>query len=281
MSQLTAEKLKVAYGSREIVKGLDLSIPKGQITAIVGPNGCGKSTLLKTMARILQPAGGQVILDGELIQKMPTAEVARKLAILPQTPEAPSGLTVEELVAYGRYPHQRGIRRMTQEDKNIVDWALNVTGMAEFRERPIEALSGGQRQRVWIALALAQDTELLLLDEPTTYLDLTHQLEVLLLLQKLNREQGRTIVMVLHDLNHAARFAHYMVALRDGRMVSEGRPEEVMTENTLKQVFQIDAHIHTDPRTGKPVCVTYDLLPGHPMAEAVPENGTLQKLLIV
>ncbi|GGK30918.1 iron(3+)-hydroxamate import ATP-binding protein FhuC [Caldalkalibacillus thermarum] len=260
MATLAAEKLGIAYGKLEIVKGLNLTIPEGKITTIIGPNGCGKSTILKTMARILQPQTGVVYLDGKAIHQQPTKEIAKKMAILPQTPEAPGGLTVSELVSYGRFPHQRGFGRLTDEDRHIVHWALEVTGVSQFRERPIEALSGGQRQRVWIAMALAQETDLLLLDEPTTYLDLAHQLEVLQLLERLNREQQRTIVMVIHDLNHAARFAHHMVAINNGTIIKAGSPEEVMRADVLKEVFNIDAVIVKDPRTGKPVCLTYDLV---------------------
>lgn len=199
------------------------------------------------------------------------------MAILPQTPEAPSGLTVHELVSYGRFPHQSGFGRLNDEDRRIIKWALEETGMAEYAERPIEALSGGQRQRVWIAMALAQGTELLLLDEPTTYLDLAHQLEILQLLDRLNKEQGRTILMVIHDLNHAARFSHYMIALKKGTVIKEGTALEVMTPDILKQVFQIDAEIVTDPRTNKPVCLTYDLIIGASEFDLVMVRKTLPR----
>jgi iron complex transport system ATP-binding protein len=257
---LVTEDLYVSYGNINIVEGLNLQIPKGKITTIIGPNGCGKSTTLKTMARILQPKKGIVYLDGEAISKQSTKEVAKKMAILPQAPDTPSGLTVSELVTYGRFPYQSGFGKVTTEDKKIVDWSLTVTGMIQFKDRSVDALSGGQRQRVWIAMALAQQTDLILLDEPTTYLDLAHQLEILELLNELNKNQGRTVVMVLHDLNHAARFADYIVAMRNGKIVSEGEPEKVITSETLKKVFQIDAEIVQDPRTKKPVCLTYDLL---------------------
>lgn len=257
---LSTSELGIAYGDMDIVKGLNLEIPQGKITTIIGPNGCGKSTILKTIARILNAKTGSVYLDGKEIHTIPTKEIATRMAILPQTPEAPSGLTVSELVSYGRFPHQRGFGRLTDADREIVRWAIDMTGMTPFYERPIEALSGGQRQRVWIAMALAQETELLLLDEPTTYLDLAHQLEILQLLDKLNKEQGRTIVMVIHDLNHAARFAHHMVAINKGKVIKEGNPKEVMNSKVLKDVFNIDAEVVSDPRTGKPVCITYDLL---------------------
>lgn len=265
---LSAEQLGVSYGDVDIVEGLNLKIPEGKITTIIGPNGCGKSTILKTMSRILEPKSGAVYLDGKAIHKTSTKEIAKKMAILPQTPEAPSGLTVSELVSYGRFPHQRGFGHLTDEDRRMIDWAIEVTGMMPFYERPIEALSGGQRQRVWIAMALAQGTDLLLLDEPTTYLDLAHQLEVLKLLDKLNKEEKRTIVMVIHDLNHAARFAHYMVALNSGKIIKEGNPNEVMTAPILRDVFHIDAEVVRDPRTGKPVCITYDLAEEKPFVHA-------------
>ncbi|WP_040951940.1 ABC transporter ATP-binding protein [Gorillibacterium massiliense] len=260
MAILETRDLAVAYGNTEIVKKLNLAIPEGKVTSIIGPNGCGKSTVLKTMARLMRPSKGSVLLDGKAIHTESTRDVARKLAILPQTPEAPNGLTVQELVTYGRFPYQKGMGRLKPEDRKVIDWAIAETGMDEFRDRPIEALSGGQRQRVWIAMALAQETELLLLDEPTTYLDLAHQLEILQLLTRLNREQNRTVAMVLHDLNLAARFSDYMVAVRAGEVICAGSPQEVLTSSTLKKVFEIDAEIVTDPRNGTPVCLTYDLV---------------------
>ncbi|SFJ89724.1 iron complex transport system ATP-binding protein [Halobacillus dabanensis] len=260
MVRMSMNNLGVGYGEVKIVEDLNLHIPEGNVTTIIGPNGCGKSTILKAMSRLIEPKNGVVYLDGKAIHKESTKEIAKKMAVLPQTPKAPNGLTVYELVSYGRFPHQRGFGKLTDEDREIIHWALDVTGVLPFSERPIDALSGGQRQKVWIAMALAQETELLLLDEPTTYLDLAHQLEVLQLLEKLNREQGRTIVMVLHDLNHAARFADYMVALNNGTIVKEGTAHEVMTSSVLKRVFNIDASIVTDPRTHRPALITYDLM---------------------
>ncbi|WP_276355239.1 ABC transporter ATP-binding protein [Cohnella caldifontis] len=257
--RLRTDQLHIGYGRRSIVEDLSLRIPDGQITALVGANGSGKSTILKALARILKPASGQVLLDGKSIQRQSTREVAKQLAILPQNPSAPDGLTVEELVAFGRYPHQRGMGTLTGEDRKAVDWALQVTGTADFRDRPVDQLSGGQRQRAWIAMALAQDTEILLLDEPTTFLDIAHQLEVLQLLLRLNREEGRTIVMVVHDLNHAAQYADHVVAIRQGRAVRQGTPEEVVTEDMLRAVFGVEAVIVTDPRLGLPVCMPYAL----------------------
>jgi iron complex transport system ATP-binding protein len=260
MTTLTAEQLTIGYEDRIIVEQLNLEIPPNQITAIIGPNGCGKSTILKTVARLHPALSGAIYLDGKMIHKTPTKEVAKKLAILPQSPEAPSGLTVYELISYGRTPHQSGFSRLSKHDCEMIDWALEVTGLTNLRNQSVDTLSGGQRQRAWIAMAIAQETNLLLLDEPTTYLDLAHQLEVLQLLEKLNKEDGRTIAMVIHDLNHAARFAHYMVALKNGAIVKQGTPEKVMTAEVLKQVFNIDTVIVTDPRTAKPAMISYDLV---------------------
>ncbi|HZH61685.1 MAG TPA: ABC transporter ATP-binding protein, partial [Metabacillus sp.] len=214
------------------------------------------------ITRIIPHQSGNVILDGGDISKENTKILAKKMAILPQTPESASGLTVGELVSYGRFPYQKGFGRLTKKDYEVIDWALEVTGTKDFKFRPVDALSGGQRQRVWIAMALAQETDIIFLDEPTTYLDMAHQLEVLELLQKLNKEQERTIVMVLHDLNQAARFADYIIALKDGQVIKAGDCEEVITHEVLKKVFHIDAEIGTDPRTNKPMCITYNLLKG-------------------
>lgn len=267
MSRLYTDNLTIAYGGHEIVKRLNLTIPDGKITAIIGPNGCGKSTVLKAMARILSAKAGAVFLDGKEILKESTKKIAQKLAILPQTLDAPEGLTVAELVSYGRFPHQKGMGRLKADDLKVVDWALQVTGVNVFRDREVDALSGGQRQRVWIAMALAQETEIILLDEPTTYLDLCHQLEILELLKQLNERENRTIVMVIHDLNQAARFADHLVAMKDGGIVKEGTPEEVMTPQILRSVFHIDVEMGLDPRTNKPICLTYDLLDKSDAAE--------------
>ena len=235
------------------------AVPAGEITSIIGPNGCGKSTLLKALSRTMPLCGGAVYLDGRAIAEMPTAEVARKMALLPQSPQAPAGLTVGELVALGRYPHQKGFGRLTDDDKRIIDWALSITHLGDFAARPIDALSGGQRQRAWIAMALAQDTGLILLDEPTTYLDMAHQLEVLELLQTLNRDQGKTIALVIHELNLAARFSDWMIALKSGAIRGAGTPAEVMTPALLREVFGLDALIVPDPWTARPSLVSYRL----------------------
>lgn len=262
MTRLSSEQLHVGYGDRSIIKNLNLTIPDKKITTIIGANGCGKSTLLKALTRIIPYQSGSVLLDGKEISREKTKTVAKKMAILPQTPESTNGLTVGELVSYGRFPYQNGLGRLTKRDYEVIDWALEVTGTAEYKYRPMDALSGGQRQRVWIAMVLAQETNIIFLDEPTTYLDMAHQLEVLELLQKLNREQHRTIVMVLHDLNQAARFADYIITLKDGEIVKAGTCEEVIVPEVLREVFRIDAVIGRDPRTGKPMCISYNLLKG-------------------
>jgi iron complex transport system ATP-binding protein len=259
MNRLYTNHLDIAYGDRLIVESLNLSIPEGKITALVGANGSGKSTILKAMARIMRPKGGTVFLDGKSIHSQSTKDVAKQLAILPQNPIAPDGLTVSELISYGRFPYQKGFGSLTKEDKEIINWAIQVTGMDAFFDRPIDQLSGGQRQRAWIAMALAQGTDMLFLDEPTTFLDLAHQLEVLKLLQQLNTDQGRTIVMVVHDLNHATRFAQHIVAIKQGSVVIEGAAEKVMTKEVLREVFGIEADIIPDPRTGVPLCLPFEL----------------------
>lgn len=260
MSCISTKNLNISYGNLDIVKDLNLDIPKGKITTIIGSNGCGKSTILKTIARIIQAKSGDIFVNNINIKEQSPKDLAKVMAVLPQSPQAPSGLTVEELIAYGRFPHQKGFGKMRKEDEDIVTWALQSTGIEEFRERPIEALSGGQRQRAWIAMALAQQTEILILDEPTTYLDLAHQLEILKLLEELNKKQGTTIVMVIHELNNAARFADHMIGVKKGKVVCEGTTHEVMTKENLKELFNIDAEIVEDPRNNKPVCLTYDML---------------------
>ncbi|WP_404460006.1 ABC transporter ATP-binding protein [Sutcliffiella horikoshii] len=272
MVRLYTKDLNIGYGERLIIKDLSIEIPDKQITTIIGSNGCGKSTLLKAITRIISHQSGTILLDGQEIAKENTKSLAKKMAILPQTPESVSGLTVGELVSYGRFPYQKGFGRLTKRDYEVIDWALEVTGTTEFKYRPVDALSGGQRQRVWIAMALAQETEIIFLDEPTTYLDMAHQLEVLELLQKLNREQERTIIMVLHDLNQAARFADYLIALKDGNIVMAGDCEEVITPEVLRSVFQIDAEIGRDPRTNKPMCLTYNLLKGDNQNEKINDS---------
>lgn len=252
---LTTRKLTLAYDSNVIIQGLDLAIPQGQITTLVGPNGCGKSTLLRGLARLLKPQGGTVYLDGDAIAHLPTKELAKRLGILPQSPTAPEGLTVRELVAQGRYPHQTWQQQWSRQDELKVEDAIATTHLQAFANRPLDTLSGGQRQRAWIAMALAQDTETLLLDEPTTYLDLAHQIEVLDLLYQLNRQESRTIVMVLHDLNLACRYSHHLIALREGAVLAQGEPQAIITEALVRQVFGLESRIITDPVAGTPLCV--------------------------
>ncbi|PYE82329.1 ABC transporter ATP-binding protein [Pseudoroseicyclus aestuarii] len=254
-SRLEARALSLAYQGRTIVQELSLAIPDGQVTAIIGPNACGKSTLLRALARILKPAGGAVLLDGRAIAEQPTRSVARSLGLLPQTPLAPEGIAVADLVARGRAPHQGMLRQWSRADEAAVSEALEATGAAPLAGKRIEELSGGQRQRVWIAMALAQETDLLLLDEPTTYLDLRHQIEVLALIRRLNREKGRTIVMVLHDIGLAGRYADHLVAMAEGRVLAEGPPEAVVTPEILRRAFGLEARVIPDPETGTPLVV--------------------------
>src|SRR5699024_7847684 len=269
MARLYTDNLTISYDTRLIVNGLSMEIPDQKITAIIGPNGCGKSTLLKAITRIITPKSGSVVLDGKIITKENTKKLAKQIAILPQTPESASGLTVGELVSYGRFPYQKGFGRLTKEDIEVIDWALDITGTSAFKFQPVDALSGGQRQRVWIAMSLAQETDTIFLDEPTTYLDMAHQLEVLEVLKHLNEKQGRTIVMVLNALNQAVRFADYIIALKDGEIVKAGNCEEVIPADVLKKVFRIDAEIGRDPRTNKPMCITYHLLKGDQKNEEI------------
>jgi len=252
---LTTRKLTLAYDGNVIIQGLDLAIPQGQITTLVGPNGCGKSTLLRGMARLLKPKGGTVYLEGDAIAHLPTKELAKRLGILPQSPSAPEGLTVRELVAQGRYPHQNWLQQWSREDELKVEEAIATTHLHDFANRPLDTLSGGQRQRAWIAMALAQDTDILLLDEPTTYLDLAHQIEVMDLLHDLNTQQRKTVIMVLHDLNQACRYADQIVALHSGVVYAQGKPQAVMTETLVREVFGLDSRIIRDPVVGTPLCI--------------------------
>ncbi|MGP4114563.1 ABC transporter ATP-binding protein [Streptomyces sp. 4N509B] len=254
-SRLVADAVTLAYDQRVIAERLSLAVPDHSFTVIVGPNACGKSTLLRALARMLKPTEGSVLVDGRAIGSLPTKRLARMLGLLPQTPLAPDGITVADLVARGRYPHQGLLRQWSPQDERVVAEAMADTGVAELAERYVDELSGGQRQRVWIAMALAQQTPLLLLDEPTTFLDIAHQIDVLELCSRLHREQGRTLVAVLHDLNHAARYATHLVALRDGRVVAEGPPGEVVTAELVEEVFRLPCRVIEDPETGTPLVV--------------------------
>ena len=253
--RLAADGVRLAYGDHVVVDDLDLELTDGSFTAIVGPNGCGKSTLLRALGRLLRPTSGTVLLDGRAITSTSTREVAKVLGLLPQTPLAPEGLTVADLVARGRHPHQSWLRQWSADDEAVVTEALTWTDMADLADAPVDALSGGQRQRAWISMALAQGTDLLLLDEPTTYLDLAHQVDVLELVGRLHAERGRTVVVVLHDLNLAARYAQRLVAMKDGVLVAAGTPEEVLTEQLLADVFELEARVVPDPVTGTPMVV--------------------------
>lgn len=249
---LHVKDVSVGYGERTVLDTLNVDIKRGAVTSIVGPNGCGKSTLLRTMSRLLKPTKGEIVLDGKSIHDIPTRKLATQLGLLPQTPIAPDGIVVADLVGRGRTPHQGILGRWSQQDYDIVAEALETTGISDLAERSIDELSGGQRQRVWIAMALAQRTDTLLLDEPTTYLDVKHQLDVLDLLTELNRDRGTTIVMVLHDLNLAARYSDELVAVSGGKVFAHGHPREVITKENVKSVFGIDSVIITDPVSDQP-----------------------------
>lgn len=250
---LQAEALVSGYGGKAVVHGIDLAVPVGKVSVIVGANACGKSTLLKTLSRLLPPQHGSVLLDGKRIDQLPTKELARTLGLLPQQPIAPEGIAVADLVGRGRHPHQKLFRSWTAQDDRAVTEALVTTGIVELADRPVDELSGGQRQRVWIAMALAQETDILLLDEPTTFLDVTHQIEVLDLLTDLNESRGTTIVMVLHDINLAARYADHLFAVREGRLVASGPPSNIMTKELVREVFDLDALVISDPVSGCPL----------------------------
>ncbi|MFE2459350.1 ABC transporter ATP-binding protein [Streptomyces sp. NPDC059402] len=253
-SRLAARGVSVGYGARSVIDGLDVVIPPGVITTIIGPNGCGKSTLLRTLSRLLRPTSGTVVLDGEDIAALKTRDVAKKLGLLPQAPVAPEGLTVSDLVARGRHPHQSWLRQWSSDDADVVRRALAMTGVADLADRPVDSLSGGQRQRVWISMTLAQGTDLLLLDEPTTYLDLAHAVDVLDLVDDLH-ESGRTVVMVLHDLNLATRYSDNLVVMREGAILAQGHPREVITADLLHEAFGLRAKVIDDPVGDRPLVV--------------------------
>lgn len=257
MAGLEAKSLTLSYGDTIIIDDLNIEIPKGEITVFIGANGCGKSTLLRSLARLLKPQTGAVLLEGEAIAKLPTKSIAKKLAILPQGPVAPEGLTVIQLVKQGRYPYQSWLKQWSEEDEKVVKYALQATKMEDFAERTVDSLSGGQRQRAWIAMTLAQETDTILLDEPTTYLDMTHQVEILDLLFDLNKNDKRTVVMVLHDINLACRYADNIVAIKDKKIYSQGKPEDVVSCEMIQKVFDMNCDITTDPLFGTPMCIPH------------------------
>ena len=253
--KLAGRGLSCGYGGRPIVNEVSLSLPKGKVSVIIGSNGCGKSTLLKTLARLLDPMGGSVVLDGRDVHRMPTKELARTLGLLPQSPLVPAGIRVSDLVARGRYPHRSLLQPLQERDLRIVAESLDMVGIAGLADRLVDELSGGQRQRVWIAMALAQQTDILLLDEPTTYLDVAYQLDILDTLERINHERGVTVAMVLHDINMAARYADHVYALADGDIVAEGSPQEVVTPSVLVRVFGLDCAVIDDPVSHTPLMV--------------------------
>ncbi|MDO5516653.1 MAG: ABC transporter ATP-binding protein [Clostridium sp.] len=259
MEAISVKNLTVAYEKNTIIEEMDLRIPKGKISIIIGANGCGKSTLLKTISRINKPKSGDIFINKKNIKKIKEKDIAKEVAFLPQGPVAPSGLTVREIVAYGRFPHQKMIGGLNSHDKEVIDWAIRETGLSEFSEREIENLSGGQRQRAWIAMTLAQETEIIMLDEPTTYLDMSYQLEVLEVLQKLNREKNITVVIVLHELNNACRFADNIIGLKKGKVICEGKPIDVINKKTLKEIYGIDASLVKSENGEYPICLDYEL----------------------
>lgn len=258
--ELKINDISTGYGNHVVSQHLTLTLPEHKITALIGANGCGKSTLLKTICRIIPPVSGSITLDGRPLSQYDSHKLARYIGILPQNPTAPGELTVRELVMYGRSPYKTSLfARNNKEDREIVEWALDETDMLEFAERRVRSLSGGQRQRAWIAMAIAQTTDILFLDEPTSFLDVSHQMEILHLIEHLNREYEKTIIMVIHELNEAARFADYLVAMKKGEILYKGTPQDVFTKEMLYDIFGIDSELMTDPRTGRPLCIPYSL----------------------
>lgn len=257
MYALESRNITLGYDKKIIVDGLDLTLSQGEITVLVGANGCGKSTILRALARLLKPVDGTVYLGQEPLSAIANADIARRLAILPQSPDAPAELSVYQLVKQGRYPHQRWYQNWSGEDEDMVDQALRATELDDLRHQPLHTLSGGQRQRAWIALCLAQNTDIILLDEPTTYLDLSHQIDILELLKQQNQKTGKTIIMVLHDLYLACRYAHRLIAIKNGHIHIQGPPKDVITPDVVQQVFNLSCNIITDPHTNTPICIPH------------------------
>lgn len=251
---ITTQQLSVAYGDTTIIENLSVTIPKGKVTALIGPNGCGKSTLLKTLSRINKPKSGEIFIEQTSLGQIKDKVLAQQLSLLPQVLVSPEGITVRKLVEYGRSPYVSHWGRLSQADKTIVEQAMTETGVLEFAEQNVESLSGGQRQRAWIAMVLAQDTDIVMLDEPTTYLDLSHQIELMELMRTMN-EQGKTVIVVLHDLNQACRYCDHLVVLKRGQLMAQGSPEEVFTERLLQEVFDLDAVVINDPIASSPMCI--------------------------
>lgn len=258
MEAIRVTDLSVSYEKTPVIEKMNLAIPKGKISIIIGANGCGKSTLLKTVARIIKPLSGEIYIDERNVKSQKPKTIAKQMAFLPQTPKCPEQITVRELVAYGRFPYRKAIGGMEKHDKEQVEWAIAQTGLQEYADRLVQSLSGGQRQRAWIAMTLAQETPTILLDEPTTYLDMAHQLEVLELLQKLNRQKEYTIVMVLHELNQACRFADHIIGMKNGAVVCEGHPRDVITQKSLKEIYGIEATLQ-ESKEGYPICTQFEL----------------------
>lgn len=262
MEAISVNNLSVAYEENLIIDNMNLIIPKGEISVIIGANGCGKSTLLKTIARVIKAKSGEVFINGKNIKSQKEKYLATQVAFLPQGPVCPSGITVKELVSFGRFPHQKLIGGLNLHDKEIVDWAIEETGLKEFADREIENLSGGQRQRAWIAMTLAQETDIIMLDEPTTYLDMSYQLEVLQVLEKLNKQKNITIVMVLHELNNACRFASNIIALKKGEIICQGMPKEAITKENLREIYGIEGKLQLSENKNYPICIDCELIRG-------------------
>lgn len=259
MNAIEVQNITAGYGDTLILEDLSVTIPKGKITMIIGPNGCGKSTLLKNIARIHKPKQGKIFLHDKNMADLSPKAIAKQMAVLPQSPTPPYGLLVKDLVAYGRYPYQKPLGGLRKQDVEIIDWAMRQTNVEQQKDAYVETLSGGQRQRVWIAMALAQKSEVIVLDEPTTYLDISYQLEVLELLKQLNQTQGQTIVMVLHELNLACRYGDHILGLKDGKIVFEGSPKEVITKEHLQQLYGIQAQLLPSKDASYPICVEFHL----------------------
>lgn len=262
MEAISVKQLSVAYEDNVIIDRMNLSIPKGEISIIIGANGCGKSTLLKTIARVIKPKCGEIFINGKNIKKQKEKQIATQVAFLPQGPICPSGITVRELVTYGRFPHQKMIGGLNNHDKEMIEWAIEETALNEFADREIENLSGGQRQRAWIAMTLAQETDIIMLDEPTTYLDMSYQLEVLEVLERLNQQKKITVVIVLHELNNACRFASNIIGLKRGEIICQGVPKDVITKDSLREIYGIDVKLQLSEDGTYPICINYELIRG-------------------